>query len=646
MAITIDDKICVINEDLNVISDGTTVKVIDKYNRTIATSTTSRGDIALQAALDNCPDNGSIVISADLYIQEPVTGTKSVSIRGVGGSITIDDDICIIEDITDHFLQDKRALIFEGGIGSQFTIGSDVTIGDTSLTLATTVGLSDGDLLKITDSTSNGEIVKIREVSSTTVVILFDSILVGYTTANSAIATQLVPISVNIEDLDFIGDPDVDTYAISITRGENCKVTGCVCANNEWTGIGIDDCYNTDIIDNRIYGRSGGNGISITGGSKRARISGNRIAGCGTAIRIHCNMEYLLITGNKGYPGEIGIYLNELFRCTYGVHIGYGYTCYIKYNEFDTFTRYIYSDADTLVISNNTFKNVKSMGIFKNVLTMTNYNAVAITDNDIHFNSTPATARYAIYIDTDYCYFRSFVVDGNQCFGGCIAYMRYQHADNLSICNNVMHYDVTAPSTAYTAIYLRGMTSTRLANVKIDGNFINSPSGGGISLVNVSGSCCNNKIWNVGRIAAGTNYGILLQQTGSLLLSVVCEGNHIETSVADFMKYGIGEVAADVSKVTNIIRNNYIKNPVTSDYLMVGTYTTGLTKSGVTLNVAWNGTIAHGLGTTPKWAIVTPSTASEFASVTTLDATDITVSVKKHDDNNGTQQNLYWSCGM
>lgn len=67
---------------------------------------------------------------------------------------------------------------------------------------------------------------------------------------------------------------------------------------------------------------------------------------------------------------------------------------------------------------------------------------------------------------------------------------------------------------------------------------------------------------------------------------------------------------------------------------------------GAAASISDGGTIPHGLSSTPTWAIVSPSIASEFVSVTTLDGTNITVAIKKHDNSAGTSQTIYWSAGI
>lgn len=65
-------------------------------------------------------------------------------------------------------------------------------------------------------------------------------------------------------------------------------------------------------------------------------------------------------------------------------------------------------------------------------------------------------------------------------------------------------------------------------------------------------------------------------------------------------------------------------------------------RGGAAATVADGGTIAHGLMLAPTRATVCASVAGEFATVTTLDATNITVAIKKHDNSAGTTQTIYW----
>lgn len=53
-------------------------------------------------------------------------------------------------------------------------------------------------------------------------------------------------------------------------------------------------------------------------------------------------------------------------------------------------------------------------------------------------------------------------------------------------------------------------------------------------------------------------------------------------------------------------------------------------------------TIAHGLNAAPPAAFVQPTVAGEFASITAISSTSLTVALKKHDGTAGTSQTVYW----
>ncbi len=79
----------------------------------------------------------------------------------------------------------------------------------------------------------------------------------------------------------------------------------------------------------------------------------------------------------------------------------------------------------------------------------------------------------------------------------------------------------------------------------------------------------------------------------------------------------------------------------------VGSGTFDITEnSGAAANVTDGGTIAHGLVTTPTKVICTPSVAGEMVSVTGLNATNITIAIKKLNGTSGTPQTIYWNANV
>lgn len=63
---------------------------------------------------------------------------------------------------------------------------------------------------------------------------------------------------------------------------------------------------------------------------------------------------------------------------------------------------------------------------------------------------------------------------------------------------------------------------------------------------------------------------------------------------------------------------------------------------GATVGTTDGGLIPHGLSGTPTAAVLTPTVANEFASITGKDGVNLTVAIKKHDGTPGTAQNIYW----
>lgn len=109
---------------------------------------------------------------------------------------------------------------------------------------------------------------------------------------------------------------------------------------------------------------------------------------------------------------------------------------------------------------------------------------------------------------------------------------------------------------------------------------------------------------------------------------------------------GILESGANVDN--NIILDNIIQG-ATTPLTKVGTSTRVegnmgyvTENKGAAASVSDGGTIAHGCATTPTVVLVSASVAGEMATVTSIDATNITMAIKKHDNSAGTAQTVYW----
>jgi hypothetical protein len=68
--------------------------------------------------------------------------------------------------------------------------------------------------------------------------------------------------------------------------------------------------------------------------------------------------------------------------------------------------------------------------------------------------------------------------------------------------------------------------------------------------------------------------------------------------------------------------------------------------SGIAINVADGGTIDHLLYDTPIAASLTGSVAGEIVTITSVDASHLTVAIKKNDGSPGTTQTIYWKASI
>lgn len=154
----------------------------------------------------------------------------------------------------------------------------------------------------------------------------------------------------------------------------------------------------------------------------------------------------------------------------------------------------------------------------------------------------------------------------------------------------------------------------------------------------------NSRIINAGNHGAGS--AIFFNRVSSIII----ENNTLEdTQGTPTQRYGISVGNDDTSaNEIHIRRNNFIGNA--SGAILRATNATKIEynrgyvteNGGAAANVTDGGTINHGLATTPTYVEVTPSIASEMASVTAVGTTNFTVAIKQHDNTAGTQQTIYW----
>lgn len=144
-------------------------------------------------------------------------------------------------------------------------------------------------------------------------------------------------------------------------------------------------------------------------------------------------------------------------------------------------------------------------------------------------------------------------------------------------------------------------------------------------------------------------YGNICTTRNSITgIEIVISNNHV---VGDATIYSDDEFDARGETASLVVKNNTCSSGNT---LSLGSTkkTTTMTisgnigyvteNSGAAATVADGGTIAHGCATAPTKVTLTGSVAGEMVTITSIDATNITVAIKKPDNSAGTTQTVYW----
>jgi hypothetical protein len=281
------------------------------------------------------------------------------------------------------------------------------------------------------------------------------------------------------------------------------------------------------------------------------------------------------------------------------------------------------------------------------------WNNVVIQSNI--FDRDPVYIRNAISLeDASTLPYTNVVIDSNVCkngsiwVGGITAFTTVYNG--IVVTNNVINgaeINVLGP-TDYDPL---------MADIIVANNIVRDSYNSGIRINRIKGgpiSVVNNTIINSNR---SLNTGIAFHDHELLTIKdtsyCLVQGNRLH--MTDNSTYGspIGIY------VDNLIDSEIINNVITNttskpSYQAAGTNTNLIlrgnrgykTEAEGATSIADGGTISHGLASTPTVVTVTPSVASEFASVTDKTSTTFTVAIKTHANSAGTTQTIYWRASI
>lgn len=570
--------------DVFVYQDSTYTYVVDKtgkilYSVAIASAT---DNLAFDAAVTSCPSGGTILCKGSFTFAAEVSVTKSCTIKGVQGCT-----------ITLGAITDGIAFDFDGYTGyptaTTVKAATPALIHRNYLFVTSYANIDVGDLLVVQDSTSFGttdsltcgELVRVKSKTGADQVDLYDTLTTGYAAGGDV--HIFTPIEVHVKDINFAAASDSDTtYVARFICCADSSMEGCKVAPLGASGIQLDRCYNFSFNGNKMYNAvasGSGYGVSVAGG-RNVHITDNHITNCrhpiagGSPVTGSDASEpvNIFVEGNT----LTSHYTNGYYSmCAVDVHAAW--SIFIKNNVM------VHPIADTsvgdypatligakyCVIEGNDCENFTHINQARGVISN---RQLIIKDN--RFKENPylsGTSYHYMVYETDATgsgSYDTFVIDGNDIWEGNIAKLGTVTITELIITNNTVH----SVSTTHQVTDSCGIDVTGYSNIKIENNTINNVGADGIRITSCTGTCKGNKIYNPGRRATGTNYGI--QLIGTSTTSVMITDNLCEATDT-YMTYGIGETGTAGNLSNVILINRIVRNGGTADYLIAGTNTVG-----------------------------------------------------------------------
>ncbi len=324
---------------------------------------------AIQYSIDQLENGGTIYFETAAYsISTTVYLQPDISLIG-NGEVTFNCFNGLA--FTNHI---------DGYSSSTLALATDANPSDTSLELQDTTGLNVNDHIKISDTTNNGEIVRITAINNKTISIdrpLYD----GYTNANVRKITMFENFS--FENIDFKGyGIETSSVGIRFYGTNNITVTDCSFSNFSTHGISLWDSLNTNIENNafsNIFETGMGYSISLYNACDDININNNTFlengrhyiaAGSGTGSGISAGKcRNISITDNifesstaeaiNTHPGTRAVLTitgNTISNCDKGIELSDSHSLITGNTIIDCNKAIHMIGTGNHIINNNTFR--------------------------------------------------------------------------------------------------------------------------------------------------------------------------------------------------------------------------------------------------------------------------------------------------
>lgn len=223
------------------------------------------------------------------YVVSNVSFGDGVYVDGGGSEFTVSD------------LTVGNVFIWQGSVGSDISLTSDVSVGDTTLTVSSTSGMSADDFLILRDAVSytssdagykNGELVRIESVDSSTQVTIVGGVLgtidlSGYTVANGSTVSLVSTVKGGISDAVFSGDATSLKNLIRFKYADSPVVSNVRVNGHGNSAVIIESCADAfiggcnirDLTDNTGNGQAG-YGVVFAQACSGGIVSNNSFENC------------------------------------------------------------------------------------------------------------------------------------------------------------------------------------------------------------------------------------------------------------------------------------------------------------------------------------------------------------------------------
>jgi len=457
------------------------------------------------------------------------------------------------------------AIAFIGTQATGVALTSDILTGSNSIAVGNTTGFADDDyawlssttIFDTATTTTLGQIVKIKSVSSSTAMTLYEDVLYDFTTVASASIAKLTPKqNITLRNVNFIGaDTGIQT-AVDFEKCANVLVDDCNFDYVDYTSIVFDRCVNATVTNTSMryaravglsYGISIGNGCysvkvaNCYGEDQRHLVTVGDNSGVNLFVSVtNCHAAAQRDAGLDSHPAGDFILFD-------------GNTIELAAAQSDG----IICQGLNAVITNNIIVGNITTGIRHQLLPEISTGSSVITGNSIENTGNTASTDTAIYVEQSSgsgSVMQGVVISNNRIDGaieqGIYVFANTGNVKNVTITGNVLTSDASI-----FACYLRAAATYSLEDFAITGNIFKCSGVSNIYLIGTTAPNVLNGTISGNTIKGGTN-GIRMIQTQD----VVETGNY-NTGVTRkvFVDTGSSEIWMDrrTSSVVTMTNSTY-----------------------------------------------------------------------------------------